>query len=97
MKIIATIAAAAGLAIAAPAIAGESITVEYKDLDLTTKAGQQTLDNRLDSAAKQVCGMNEQRTGTRIASRSARECYDSAKTQLNDQIAALVAKEARGG
>ncbi|WP_144095692.1 UrcA family protein [Croceicoccus sediminis] len=98
MKTIAAIAATAALAIAAPAFAA-SVEVEYKDLDLTTEAGQAQLEDRLDDAARQVCGMDQIQTGTRIRSREARDCYAGAKAQLSQQIATLVEKQktAKGG
>ena len=100
MKMIAApfaiIAAAAALASAAPAFA-ESVAVEYKDLDLATQEGRAMLDRRLDAAARQVCGLDEVRTGTRIRSHAARQCYKDAKSQLAERIAAVVEKQARGG
>ena len=98
MKIIAAIAATAALATAAPAFAG-SDEVQYKDLDLSTAAGQAQLENRLDDAARAVCGMDQIQTGTRIRSREARDCYAGAKAQLSKQIATLVEKQktAKGG
>lgn len=96
MKFIAAIAATAGLATAAPAFA-ESVSVEYKDLDLSTEAGQVELESRLDKAARQVCGLDDIRTGTRIRSTESRKCYTDAKEQLSDRIASLVAKQAKGG
>ncbi|AKM09559.1 UrcA family protein [Croceicoccus naphthovorans] len=96
MKTVSIIAAAAGLAIAAPAFA-ESVSVEYSDLNLSTEAGQKELDRRLNNAARQVCGMDQKLTGTRVPSRESRECYKNARAQFEQSIAAVTAKEARGG
>ncbi len=55
----ALVAGAANVSIAtAPAFAQslESVAVPYQDLNLTHAAGQRVLDNRIDAAAKQLCG-----------------------------------------
>lgn len=96
MKTIAAIAAATLALSTAPAFAG-SVSVNYKDLDLSTPAGQAELDHRLDRAAREVCGMDEIQTGTRIPSRSARKCYKNAREKLDERIAMLVARERKGG
>lgn len=48
----------ASFGIANPVLAGDndSRIVSYADLDLTTPAGQATLDGRLQAAVRQVCG-----------------------------------------
>lgn len=96
MKIITAIAAATLALSTTPAFA-DSISVNYKDLDLLTPEGQAELDRRLDSAAREVCGLNEIQTGTRIPSRSARNCYKSAREQLDERIAMMVERERKGG
>ena len=64
--------AAASTIFAAPAMAADpadsvTISVQTDDLDLTTEAGQDALENRVDRAIERVC-----RTGGRdIASRRA--------------------------
>jgi UrcA family protein len=56
-KTIALSTAAALLAASAPAMAGvKSRPVQYKDLDLSSAAGQQRLEARIKSAVKSVCG-----------------------------------------
>ena len=77
--------------------ASESVSVTYRDLDLTTEEGQKALEGRLDKAAREVCGINETRTGTRIASRDARSCYDQARDQLAERFAEVVNQKRRGG
>jgi len=93
----ATAFAAAGLALITTSAFAESVSVSYRDLDLSTAEGREMLETRLDRAAKEVCGIDEVRTGTRIRSRSAGECYENAKTQLSERVAMLVAKEKKGG
>lgn len=80
---------------AQPAFA-EAAVVSYKDLDLTTEQGQKELDHRIDNAAKEVCGMNEERTGTRIVSSDARKCYKEARQKLQNRLAALTVNKATG-
>ena len=49
--------AAAAAAIATPAAAqGDSITIGYGDLNLASQAGRAALDQRIDGAARQLCG-----------------------------------------
>jgi UrcA family protein len=47
---------AAALLLSAPAFANEKqVSVGYKDLNLTSTSGQETLDGRIQDAAAQVC------------------------------------------
>ena len=82
-----------------PALAetGPDMVVRYADLDLSTEAGQRTLETRIDAAAKKYCGMGEQRTGTRLGSSKAKVCYREAKRLANQQFAAIISDERRGG
>ena len=51
------LAAAAAATLAAPAVAqGDSVTIGYGDLNLTSQAGRTALDQRIDGAARQLCG-----------------------------------------
>ena len=87
-------AALAATAFAVPAAAAdtETVAVRYADLDLSTSAGQAQLERRIDSAAREVCGIDDVATGTRLASRSAKECFAETKSRLNERIAAAVAR-----
>lgn len=94
------LAATATFLAAAPAMADETnpdMVVRYADLDLSTEAGQKTLETRIDAAAKKYCGVGEQRTGTRLKSTMASRCYREAKRLANQQFAALVSDERVGG
>ncbi|MCL6249977.1 UrcA family protein [Altererythrobacter sp. KTW20L] len=71
--------------------------VTYRDLDLATEEGRNELNRRIDSAAKQVCGMNERQTGSHIVPRDARECYRNAKRDLQSHFARVLADGARAG
>ncbi len=94
--------AAAGIAlVATPALAADapdqSMQISYRDLNLSTPEGQAKLDQRVDVAARQICELSTNTTGTRIQSRSKRACYDNAVKSVKQQIATLVAKDQRGG
>ncbi len=90
--------AAAPLALlaAGPAFA-EAVAVTYEDLDLSTEQGRDKLEQRLDRAARQVCGLDDSRTGSRIRSKDASDCYKQARKQLTDSLAAATAQKASGG
>lgn len=63
-KAFAAIAALGLFATSAPAVAqeGADVTVTYDDLDLDSAKGQKELDRRIEKAARQVCGLDRQRT-----------------------------------
>lgn len=86
----------ATLGAATPALAG-SVAIEYRDLNLASVEGQKVLERRVDRAARQVCGMDRVRTGTRIRSPEAAQCYAQAKKQAFQQVSALVDEERLGG
>ena len=93
-------ATTAALMAGTPALAqqsGQDLVVSYADLDLSTKAGQRTLDKRIDAAAKKFCGVGEQTTGTRLRSPMATKCYREAKRLATQEFAAIVADAGRGG
>ena len=94
-------AAAAAFAVPAAATAAETTVttagVQYKDLDLTSEAGQKELQGRLDKAAREVCGMDEDNLGSRVRSRESRECYREARQKLGEQMSRLVKNQAAAG
>jgi UrcA family protein len=64
----------------------DEVEVRYKDLDLGTEAGKATLDRRIASAAHQAC-QAATTTGSRIAAaRIERECKQSVRRQVEEQI-----------
>ena len=95
-KTLATLAAA-GLALTATAAQTENVNVTYSDLNLSTVAGQKELSQRIDRVAREVCGYGAARTGTRLPDRAARKCYEMAKAQAGEQVAARVDEQAMGG
>jgi len=88
------IAALMGIALTAtPALAQEAtrIEVQYKDLDLTSVNGQRTLERRLDRAAREACGYDTVKTGSRLVDPSARTCYKQALGRAGEVMAVAVA------
>ena len=94
MALAATCAALAALPAAAQ---DRSVAVPYADLNLATPEGQAALDQRINRAARQVCGLDEVRTGTRLRSNIDRECFRQARTQVKQQVAAALAQQQLGG
>ena len=99
---LASIAAPIGLALAAfatPAAAQTiSVDVSYADLDLTSPQGQAVLDRRIHSAAREICGGNEQRTGSRIVMNTKmRTCIAEVKAKAATQVAAAKRERQLGG
>lgn len=90
-------AAAAAVALAASPAAAEDVAIRYTDLNLATDAGQRVLEQRIEVAARRICGVDEQATGSRLRSRDAQRCYREAKTKATRQFAALVEEHAKGG
>ncbi len=99
MRYSAILAAALSAAVlATPAAANTStVGVKYADLNLTTEAGQAALDARIDRAAREVCGVDDIRTGTRAPSASARQCYKETKSNVHKQVAERIVRENNRG
>jgi UrcA family protein len=94
------LAAASALITPAIAFAGETqtqkVTIAYKDLDLSTEAGQKELDRRMDKAARDACGMDEKVTGSRLSTSESRECYGAARTQIGQSLSHLTGNRTSG-
>jgi UrcA family protein len=102
MRYPAILAAAAALAgaatvFAAPAAAEDSVGIKYSDLDLSTRAGQQKLERRIDGAAREACGMDQIRTGRFTPSTAQRECYQKTKASVGEQVAQMIARDTPRG
>ncbi|MCR2834491.1 UrcA family protein [Parerythrobacter lacustris] len=82
--------------IAIPAHA-ESLFVSYADLDLTSAAGQKSLETRINVAAKRVCGYHQEVPGSRIRTREAEQCYKQAVNDATRQVAARIGDTRLGG
>jgi len=96
--------AAAGFAaaISAPASAEQSdqtrvTAVRYSDLDLASESGQRAMQRRIELAAREVCGVDELATGTRIVSSSARTCYAQTLENLSREVAARTDRATQRG
>jgi UrcA family protein len=70
---------------------GQSVMVRFADLDLSTATGQQKLERRIERAARQVCGLDEERTGSRVPSTDASACYRQALRSVRSSVANAVA------
>ena len=99
MRYPAILAAALGAAavFATPAAAQGAVSVKYDDLDLSTRAGQQKLDRRIDSAAREACGMDRVQTGRFTPSTAQRECYQKTKASVGEQVAQMIARDTPRG
>ncbi len=97
MKSTLALLAAAGLAFGATAAHADQITVTHDDLNLNSPGGQKVLQHRIDKAARAVCGVTRQETGTRLRDRAARECFETARAQAHAQFAQLTRETAKGG
>lgn len=95
-KIIPIAAALAGTAltfsISIPAFADE-IRVSYADLNLTTVDGRETLERRVNSAARKVCGYDNLPAGSLMPDPAARTCYVKARNQGREGIELAVANK----
>lgn len=99
MKTAIGIFTAAGIALAAalPAhvLAAEPVrvSVKYSDLDLNTQDGRAALEERVENAARTMCGMDGKlTTGSRMPSYSMRECYKKATSDIGASIARAIEK-----
>lgn len=88
---------AAGAVLAGTPAVAENVAIQHRDLDLSTAQGQKVLEQRIDRAAREVCGLDAVRTGTRVQSSEAKRCYAQAKAQAKKSLAALVSERQLGG
>lgn len=102
MKTLAIATAAVGLAFTAtPAFAQEAEVrvqqINVAGINLETAEGQRLLEQRVDRAARQVCGFDQARVGTLIRSAESRDCYVKARANARQQVATIVEDQQRGG
>jgi UrcA family protein len=85
---ISTIITTAALALFATAAAAQTaqVKVGYADLNLGSAAGQEQLANRIDAAARKVCGVNANERLLAISTAAAR-CHSDAIAQTRFAIA----------
>jgi UrcA family protein len=89
-------AALLGATVFAVPAAAETVGVKYADLDLSTQAGQAKLERRIDSAAREACGM-EVVTGRFTPSTAQRQCLEQTKASVHQQVAETIARGAGRG
>ena len=89
--------AAVAALVGTPALAAESKTISYRDLDLSSASGRQELDRRISAAARSLCDSSAIETGTLLRSRKAQSCYKEASAAARAAIAAQVKEDRLGG
>lgn len=102
MKTLTMATATLALAItASPALANDqgiaTKEVGYADLNLNSPEGQARLERRIESAARSVCSVHENRTGTRLRSPKLDTCLASARASGKKQMATIMSDQRRGG
>lgn len=85
---------AIALAATASVASAESISVATSDLDLSSAAGQKKLDQRINMAARKICGASEPNTGTRVAPRASTECVRRTVSETRAKLASTVPQKA---
>lgn len=101
MKTLAIGVATLGLAFTATPAFAQTADVRVQEIsvagiDLSTAEGQRMLDERVERAAREVCGYDEARVGTLIRSAEARDCVAKAQASAREQVA-TIAQEQLGG
>jgi UrcA family protein len=91
-----TIACVVALAAAVPA-AAESRLVRYDDLNLSSPAGIERLERRIDGAARQVCGLRYDFRQSLIVQAATKKCMVEAKANAMAKVAQLETSATRGG
>lgn len=74
-----------------------SHNVSYADLDLTSPQGQAMLDRRIRAAARDICGGDTRRTGSRMTDANMAVCIADVKAKAAAQVAAAKRDRQLGG
>lgn len=85
LAIASAVAVALSSIAAAPAVAQDTVAVQYGDLDLTTTTGAQALGERLEAGVKAVCDRPDIRDLKLMLAWE--QCKDTAMTSANEQLA----------
>ena len=94
--IIAPIALALSTAAVATPEAGRTISVETSDLNLTTQAGQERLDRRINIAVRAACRTNARDLNSRLIENECREmALAEAKAKADRAVAMAKATAVR--
>lgn len=80
----------------AAALAGTR-SVPYSDLNLSSPAGVERLERRIDSAARDVCGATSNYRESLALLADTKKCIAEAKARAMAQVARLDTGVARGG
>ena len=64
-----------------------SASVTYSDLDLSTDESMAELNQRIDDAARHVCGFDDPTLGSRLPSREARNCFNETRESIEESLA----------
>lgn len=91
------IALSALAVVAGTPAAAKDFTVKYSDLNLKSAKGQKELERRIDEAARDYCGVDNRRVGTRMRSQGTRDCYKDARAAAREEMALLLDKSQLGG
>jgi UrcA family protein len=91
------IALSAFAIVAGTPLAAKDFTVQYSDLNLKSDKGQKELQRRIDKAAREYCGVDSRRVGSRMRSQGTRDCYKDARTAAREEMALLIGKSQLGG
>ncbi len=89
--------AALALGTATTTVSAKDFVVQHADLDLSNTRDQTTLKNRIKQAARDFCGVNEVRTGTRLRSTEEVQCVAEVTKLANERMAALVDERVNKG
>lgn len=99
-----TMIGALALAATLPAVASdngalqqENRSVRYDDLNLSSAAGMERLERRIEVAARSVCGVRRASPTRPGEFTRGRACMAAAKARAAKQVAALDIVRARGG
>lgn len=91
------IALSAIAVVATTPAAAKDLSVNYQDLNLRSDKGQKELQRRIDVAAREYCGIDSRRVGTRVRSQGMRNCYHDARNAAREQMDALITRNQLGG
>ena len=82
---------------AATPLAAKDLTIKYSDLNLRSEKGQKELSQRIDTAAREYCGMDSRRVGTRLRAKGATQCYHDARNAARESMDQVIAQAQLGG
>lgn len=74
-----------------------SEVVRFNDLDVATPTGAETLDRRIQSAARRVCQYTQVRAHSKIIPEEYRDCLANALAGARQQVAAKTGTTSRKG